>query len=119
MAQAEQSESELPEQVMIGARRNEDIEQFREIRRHIAEKRDTPTDDVARTDVLRVLMRQYEFSRLNNDKRIKDAKKHVAEDHNVDPEDVSLACLLKIACSAYNGWQMTDDWDLPENGDSL
>jgi len=117
MSKAKQSD-ELPEQMSVNLTRDQDIEQFREIRGVIAEKRDCPVDDVPRTDVQRALMRQFEFSRLNNDKRIKDAKEHVAEDHDVAPEDISLVDMLKITCSAYNGWQMTDDWELFENGET-
>jgi hypothetical protein len=110
MATAEESESKLPEKIGVNVTRAEDIEQFREIRQHIADKRDCSVDDVARTDVLRALMQQYQFQRLEQDARVQEAKEHVAQDHNVDPEDISLACLLKHACAAYNGWQQTNDW---------
>jgi hypothetical protein len=110
MATAEESESELPGSIGVNVTRTEDIEQFREIQRHIAEKRDCSTDDVPRTDVLRALMRQYQFHRLEEDQRIKEARHAVASDHNLNMDDVTLRSLLKITAGAYCGYRQTDDW---------
>ena len=64
------------------------------------------------TEALDRLIESYQFHRLKDDKRIKEARQVVAQDHDVDPADVSLACLLKVTCTAYNGFQMTDGWEI-------
>lgn len=100
------------EQLMIGVRRSEQIQQWREAKEQIAESRGVDPDDLSRPDVLGELLEAYQFHRLEDDKRIQEARQVVAQDHSADPEDVSLACLLKVTAGAYTGFAQTDDWDI-------
>jgi len=119
---------DVPQQVTCGITDEKRKQQWYEIKEMLAERREVDIDDVSHADVARELLTVYDpnaehqrrqFQRLKEDKRVKETRGHIADDHDVAPEDISLVDVLKITCSAYNGWRMTDDWDLSENGDSL
>lgn len=118
MSKTDSPDTELPGRVMIGLQRDQDIQQWLDVKQHIAEKKDSDPESVGKVDVIRELMEYYQFHRLNQDQRIREARHAVAEDHDVTTDDVSLRSLLKVTSAAYLGYQQTSDWRPSENGDS-
>lgn len=103
------------EDVSIRLREDSDVRDHQAVKADLADRRGVDPDEIANVEAVRQALRAYRgLAQLERDQRMQEVIEHVAEDHNVDPADVSLSCAIKVCAGAYNGYQLTDDWELSE-----